>query len=460
MNIEDLKGKNIHIVGATAIEGSAILEFLWNHNIRTITTHDFCEQKDMVRNFSKSNPRLTTEERKVRLDILKHSNLTVHFKDTYLEGIENADLIFAGQAWYKYECNFPKLQDAKQSGIPLKTIINLYLDLFPGTTIGITGSNGKTTVSSLTHRLLTATTKHNVYISGNIDSEAQSLNKITNASPNDFLILEISNRQLKLLGGSHPDFALITNITENHLDEHENIEEYAKIKFKICQNSHPILNNKDPLTKKHLPETLNPTWFNNPDILKEFKLESKDLKIPGTHNLENLYAALHILKTLKTHDLIELNPAQIKSSLNSFTSIPKRLEIIGEKNNVKIINDLSSTTPISTLAAIEAFQDHTFSIVIGCNHKGSDYGELIKKLKELTLTGILQKIFLLPGTIAETLKEDHNFKLLPIQEVTNFEEIAKLTSPTIGEYLLISPSGEKVISVHLKKSSLQKIFKI
>ncbi|MDP4008289.1 MAG: Mur ligase family protein [Candidatus Peregrinibacteria bacterium] len=459
-----LKNLNVHIVGLSGVEGSAIIEFLWQNGCTNITAHDFCDKKDFIKNFAKFNSGLSTDQRKARLKIINEPKLIKHFKDSYLTDIEAADLIFAGQAWYKYEFNFPKLKNAKEKNIPFKTIINLYLDLFPGTTIGITGTNGKTTTTSLIHHILASTHKRQVLIAGNIDSEIQSLNELTKSNSKDILVLEISNRQLKLLGESRPDLAVVTNITENHLDEHDSFEEYAKNKLEITSAKTVILNNKDEATKKYVDQNLKsnskPIWFNDEKILEEFELKKSDLALPGAHNLENLYAALNVIKVLKSNQQISLSNSEIKSAIQSFKPVEKRLEIIGETHGIKIVNDLSSTTPISTILALEAFPNSTFSIVLGANHKGGSYTELIKKLQTLQSNKTLKQIFLLPGTIREIIKTS------PLQttDITNFEQIAELLNPTnkpnIGDYLIISPSGEKVISVHLKGKNLKTIFTI
>lgn len=446
MQFKDL---NIHVVGISSVEGAAITEFLFKNGCKKITAHDFCEEKEFVKNFAKFNANLNAQQRKEKLRVVNNKKITKHFKSSYLKNIEKADLIFVGQAWYKYKFNFPKLSNAQKKGVPFKTIINLYLDFFSGVTVGITGSNGKTTVASITHHILKSVHKK-VFIAGNIDSEAQVLDKIATAGKNDILVLEISNRQLKLLGDSRSDVALITNITENHLDEHDGIKEYAENKFKIAAAKKIILNEKDPLTKKFLTKKLKPIWFNDKKILKEFKLQQSDLKIPGKHNLENLYASLQIIKTLN----LKPNLQKIKNAVRSFKGVPKRLEIIGEKNKVKIVNDLSSTTPTSTIFALDAFPNSTFSLVLGCNHKGGSYAQLIKKLYALQKQGVLKKIFLLPGTIRDVIKKSK----LQTTDVKNFEDIAKIMNPKLGDYLIISPSGEKVISTHLQKKSLKRIF--
>lgn len=449
MQLKQLKDLNVHVVGISSVEGAAITEFLFKSGCKKITAHDFCEEKEFVKNFAKFNANLSAEQRKGKLKVISNKKISKHFKSSYLKNIEKADLIFVGQAWYKYRFNFPKLSNAQKKGVPFKTIINLYLDYFPGTTIGITGSNGKTTVTSLTYHILKSIRK-NIFIAGNIDSEIQALDKIATAKKSDILVLEISNRQLKLLGESAPDLALITNITENHLDEHDGIKEYAETKFKIAAAKKILLNEKDPLTKKFLLKNLKPIWFNDEEILKEFRLKESDLKILGKHNLENLYAALQIIKTLNLKPDIQ----KIKKAVRSFKGVAKRLEIIGEKNKVKIVNDLSSTTPTSTVLALDAFPADTFSLVLGCNHKGGSYAKLIKKLGALQKKGVLKRIFLLPGTIRGVIKKSR----LQTTDVKNFEDIAKIMNPKLGDYLIISPSGEKVISVHLQKKSLKKIF--
>jgi len=149
INLKNLKNKNIHIVGIGGAEGSAVAEFLVVNNISSITGHDFSLRKDFKKNFYNTHLSLKLEERKKALEHLLNLPIKINFKDHYLEGIEEADLVFVSQVWFKYSQNLPILQNLKNSGVPFKTITNLYFELAPCKIISVTGTNGKTTTARL-----------------------------------------------------------------------------------------------------------------------------------------------------------------------------------------------------------------------------------------------------------------------------------------------------------------------
>ena len=281
INLKNLKNKNIHIVGIGGAEGSAVAEFLVVNNISSITGHDFSLRKDFKKNFYNTHLSLKLEERKKALEHLLNLPIKINFKDHYLEGIEEADLVFVSQVWFKYSQNLPILQNLKNSGVPFKTITNLYFELAPCKIISVTGTNGKTTtarlinsifsiwatspsfplsgegiISSLLRRERLANSlsgnkkglssssfpdkggwgvKPKIYFAGNDRQNVQVLDKLNEMTKNDILILETSSTQLLLNSGISPRIGVITNITPNHLDDHGSFENYIEAKKNLIR---------------------------------------------------------------------------------------------------------------------------------------------------------------------------------------------------------------------------------
>lgn len=242
LNIAGLKNPklNIHIVGAAAAEGSAIARFLFQIGAKNVTLHDFCQKEEYQKHFLTFHNGI--ENRGKLWQVMKKLPYTVNFVDQYLEDIENADLIFLPQAWYKYDFNYPKLgKIVEEKEVATSNMIDLYLQLFPGTTVGITGTHGKTTVMRLLGHILKEARK-SVFVSGNDRHSAQVLELLAQAeslNADDILVLEISNRHLKQSLEKSPHIAVITNIHPNHLDEHESIDEYREVKKSIASKQGP-----------------------------------------------------------------------------------------------------------------------------------------------------------------------------------------------------------------------------
>ncbi|MEI6221424.1 MAG: hypothetical protein WCP97_01535, partial [bacterium] len=128
LSIDALKGGNIHVVGLSGAEGIATVEFLWKHGITTITAHDYVRKEDFAKSFRLYHLGLSSLERKEKLDFVKYLELKTHFHDAYLQGIEEAEIIFASCGWFKHSANFPRLKTAHDKGVPFHNTIQLYLE--------------------------------------------------------------------------------------------------------------------------------------------------------------------------------------------------------------------------------------------------------------------------------------------------------------------------------------------
>ncbi|MFB0546436.1 MAG: hypothetical protein ACETWB_05950 [Anaerolineae bacterium] len=147
--LEALKDKNVHIVGLSSVEGSAVAAFLVEHGFTAITAHDFKGPQEFERSYKRIHVGLTRRQRDEAFERLRNMPIVVHYQDTYLEDIREADAIFVTQAWFLYEPNYPRLQEAKEAGIPFHSMTELYFDLAPCPIIAVTGTNGKSTTARL-----------------------------------------------------------------------------------------------------------------------------------------------------------------------------------------------------------------------------------------------------------------------------------------------------------------------
>jgi len=461
------KNSNIHIVGLSGAEGTALVHYFVNKKFTNITVHDFCDEKDFAKNFHKFHTELDPK-RKVDL-LLKTKNLPVKFKfgKDYLEDISNADILFVPQSWFLYPESKSKILKAVKNGVKIKSMMQLYLELAKCVTIGITGSNGKTTTSNLVYNILKKH-KENTYLVGNDRKNIQILDKIESLPINNFLVLEISNRQLKMPIEKSPHISVVTNITQNHLHEHSSFDDYKNTKLSLLskQNSKDfaILNQK--LSQEQINSSSSKLYFSltnqksdiytkNNIILYKNKpfIDTSKLLISGTHNYENIMAAILVCKSLNIPD------RTIQKAIYEFKSLPKRLEPISRINDIDFINDLSSTTPESTINAMNSFKSKDLTLIIGGEDKGLNYDEFIQQAPALC-----NRILYSQGSVADKVIPfiKNNIETLKFESIEECIKTSYLNTKKEG-VVLFSPMGEGFISkiLHNKKlSSLVEKIKI
>lgn len=442
----------IHIVGAAAVEGAAIARFLAKLGATNVVLHDFCEQKDLAKRFLTFHNGV---KNKAQLwQQMKNLPYTFHFADQYLSGIEEAELIFINQAWYKYDCNFPKLgQIVAEQKIPLSSMMDLYLQLFPGKIIGVTGTHGKTTVTRLLGHVL-ANCGLSVYVSGNDRHSDQILDRLAEPesfSEADWLVLEISNRQLKLPYPKGPDIAVITNIYPNHLDEHVDLAEYRATKERIADNQPAggkliVGDNDQELV----------AWAKDRGglVVDQSVLEGvrSQFQVPltlrGEHNLYNLALVIQIATELR------IAPADLQSALNSFPGVEKRMQKVYQNDQVIVINDLASTTPQATLAAVKAYADYPTIVILG----GDDKNIPLANWQSLSEALTNAQVYVLPGSLKDkialkkaTYLQDWPDLLEALSEWKNTKNVNQKET-----VILLSPAGEGFYTRFLQRVNLKR----
>lgn len=248
--------------------------------------------------------------------------------------------------------------------------------------IGITGSNGKTTTTTLVYEFLKAA-KKSVCLGGNIGYPLCSL--VDKIKPKDILLLEISDHQLVDMYDFKCDISALLNLSETHLDLHGTYDNYKKAKKKIFNNQIEsdiaILNYDDKeviqltsdvkVQKKYFSVKEKKDVYIENDIIKigNFELNTKDIKLKGIHNYENIMAALLIIDTL------DIDLECTRDVLKNFNGVEHRIEFVREINGVTYYNDSKSTNPVATITALNTFTNPTI-LLLGGFERNQNFNEL------------------------------------------------------------------------------------
>jgi UDP-N-acetylmuramoylalanine--D-glutamate ligase len=443
--LQSLKNKNIHIVGVAGTEGAEIALFLQKHKINNLTLHDFSKtESEFETNFQKAHSSQDPSQTKQKLNQLKTSNYPLNLQPNYLQNIDQADLIFLPQSWFLY----PQNESLKKLTPKISTLTELYLKLLPCPVIGITGSNGKSTTTFLTFHLLKNLPHKTVFLTGNDRRATQILNNLDQIKPTDLVVTEISNRQLFNLKDQSPHIAVLLNITENHLAEHTDFQEYINAKAQITKfqttHDHFIYNTDNQICQniaKHSQAKLhsfgtssqNPCHFDQNFIYlhNQKLLPLNQLPLQGQHNYQNICAAI-----LAAH-LAGQSTENIITNLQTFQGLPQRIEKLNTPKNSKNLtfyDDRQGTSTAATIQALNTVPKPT-TIILGGQNKKMPTNSLIKTLNQPnTITVGIDSPFY--SEIKSTLNNTHQVKTL-----TQAIELAIKISPA-GSNILFSPACE------------------
>jgi UDP-N-acetylmuramoylalanine--D-glutamate ligase len=282
---------------------------------------------------------------------------------------------------------------ALQRDIPVLTEIGLFFRLCPAPIVGITGTKGKTTTTTLIERILSRGPRR-VIVGGNIGRSV--IEELDTLRKDDIVVLELSSFQLDTLGRS-PHIAVVTNISEDHLDQHGTRENYIAAKRNIVawQGSRDIaVLNVDDVTVLAI-HTGAPSEVRGFSLTQRPRrgafldeqgrlaltdgehrtplLAATELRIPGRHNVANALAAAIV------GNIFDISPEDIGSVLREFKGVPRRLETVAEHDGVLWVNDSASTTPAATLSALAAY-DRPAVVILGGIAKGADFTELAREV--------------------------------------------------------------------------------
>lgn len=296
--------------------------------------------------------------------------------------------------------NAPLLEDARKLGIPVWSEVELAWRFLRGKLIAITGSNGKTTTTSLVAHIL-KTSAIPTLVGGNIGVPLLSL--VDSSSDATVTVAEISSFQLENVEEFRPEVGVLLNLTPDHLDRHASFEEYAGAKMRMFENQSErdaaILNADDPEVTRRMPNGPRVYWFSRKKrvtagafLLEEqivFRaggdetqlLRRSDITLRGEHNLENVLAAC------SAAFLVGAPMAGIAEGVRSFAGVEHRLEFVGNVAGVQYYNDSKATNVDAALKAIEAFpkpqpssEKGRLIVILGGKDKGSPYTPLREPL--------------------------------------------------------------------------------
>lgn len=285
----------------------------------------------------------------------------------------------------------PEIVAEVQKGAVLTSEIEMLMQTCPGTIIGITGSDGKTTTTSLIYNIIKESGK-NCYLGGNIGIPL--FTKVRQMTSEDVVVLELSSFQLMDMQVS-PHIAVITNISPNHLDIHKSYEEYIDSKKNIFKNQNEndilVINYDNDITRElkkeakgkviyfSRKEKLDDGIIYDSEKIKECKdkvrrhiLNVKDIHLRGLHNFENVCAAI-----AATSSLVE--PETQAKAIQDFKGVEHRLEFVREINGVKWYNDSIGTSPTRTIAGLNSFSEKIV-LIAGGYDKHLDYTPIAKPI--------------------------------------------------------------------------------
>jgi len=336
---------------------------------------------------------------------------------------------------------------SRRQGVPVIGDVELASWFLQGETIGITGSNGKTTTTAMTGHILESSGIA-AQIGGNIGTPPCSL--VATSKPGQWNVLELSSFQLETIDTFRVNIGVILNITPDHLDRHYTLERYAAAKARIFENQQPgdfgVLNADDPLVCGAGSRSAKDYWFSSTHAVSpgayvsgdrllldgEPLMETREVPLRGVHNLENTMAAAIAAGICGA--AYGITHAQIREAVMTFPGVEHRLEFVREVGGVAWYNDSKATNVDATLKAIAAFPGGLW-VILGGKDKDADYTPLAAPLKEKAHAALL--IGAAAEKIAGQLRDSTQLILCGTLEAAVREAHARATG---GDTVLLAPA--------------------
>jgi UDP-N-acetylmuramoylalanine--D-glutamate ligase len=341
----------------------------------------------------------------------------------------------------------PALAAAIAGGVPVWSEIELAWRFLRGRLACITGSNGKTTTTSLIGHIL-ETAKFPVQVGGNIGTPL--ISRVDISSDTGFSVIEASSFQLELISAFRPDIAVLLNVTPDHLDRHGSIETYGAAKARMFENQKEndaaVINADDAVAAQYAPTGPRVFWFSRTkrvasgcylrgdeivfrcDGTESVLLERKMIGLRGSHNLENVLAAACAAK------LAGVEPAAIAEGVRTFAGVEHRIEYVATISGVDYFNDSKATNVDATLKALDAFPGNVL-VILGGKDKGSDFRTLRQALRSHA------RMALLIGGAADKIEADLA-GVVPVERAETLaravETAARRAQP--GDTVLLAPA--------------------
>ncbi|MBP6930290.1 UDP-N-acetylmuramoyl-L-alanine--D-glutamate ligase [Patescibacteria group bacterium] len=418
-----LNGKKIAVLGAGR-EGRALAHYFKRHKICA----DFLDQ----------NEKVSAEE------IVKDGFNLIVGKDAF-SNLSQYDIIFRSPGVS------PHLPDLCSYNGTLTSLTRLFFDLWPGKTIGVTGTKGKGTTVSLIKTILDEAQLKSI-VTGNIG--VADLTVVDNASKSDWAVVELSSFQLMDLGAS-PNIAVMLDVNEEHLDYHKSLNDYHSAKLEIVRNqknddwlvitgANSLFNKAQSIAKSKVLKVFGDIkatpsapalWWQDGSLFgnveqKEHILSLSDVIINQPHNSLNVAASVAVAK------ILGIKNDAIRRAVKKFKGLSQRLEEVATINGVLFINDSASTNPNTTIAAIKAHPRAPLILLVGGKNKGLDYSVLVK---ELSLAKNIKMVYVF-GDLARELPPLIN----SVKNEIKFEAVSTLPE-ALGKAKKIAKNGDTIL---------------
>lgn len=379
-------------------------------------------------------------DKEISVDVSKYG-YQVYEGDGYLDHLVGFDIIFRAPGCLPSQ---EELVREKDRGAYITTEVEEVLKLSPAKTIGVTGSDGKTTTTTLIDLVLRSN-GYKTYLGGNIG--VPLFTKIGEMTKDDVVVLELSSFQLMDMDVS-PDIAVITNISPNHLDKHKDYQEYIDAKkciFKNNDNGILVLNHDNEITSKFTSsreiryfsryEETNAFYVMNGMICYKGKevFDTKKLHIRGVHNHENICACMSAVI-----DMVDMEKSF--QAISEFKGVEHRLEFVREVDGVKWYNDSVSSSPTRTIAGLNSYNERIV-LIAGGYDKNLDYTPLARpildKVSKLILFGATK------NKIYDAVMKEKSSENIEIYVEDGLDEvIARAREVAVpGEVVLFSPAS-------------------
>jgi UDP-N-acetylmuramoylalanine--D-glutamate ligase len=278
--------------------------------------------------------------------------------------------------------DLPPLARAAARGVNVIGEVELAAPYLKGPVIGITGSNGKTTTTSLVGHILRCS-KTPAQVGGNIGTPVLALTETSRTD--QWNVLELSSFQLETIQTFRAEVGVCLNVTQNHLDRHHTFANYAAAKANLFRTQRPgdfaVLNADDEVCRSYADLTAGQVvWFKGSDIGDLMPMA--DVPIPGMHNAENVMAAAAVA------EIAGISSAAIAAAVKTFHAVEHRLEFVAEIGGVRFYNDSKATSVDAAMKALDSF-DGNLWVILGGKDKGSDYTVLRDRLRNKAHAALL-----------------------------------------------------------------------
>lgn len=433
---ELIQGKKVAFIGAGVSHKRCIEQF-----VELGAQVTLCDQKKSLDDFGDY------------ADTLRRLKVNLSLGEHYTDGFAGQDIIMRTPGYEYYK---PALQAALKAGAMVTSEVELFFEFCPCEIVAVTGSDGKTTTTTLISKMFEAAGRK-VFLGGNIG--AALLPQLADVTSDAVAVVELSSFQLISMHQS-PKIAVVTNVTPNHLDHHKDMQEYIDAKRNILLYQNPpcraVLGYENEISRSmqkdckgrqvwftRLHDTDNGAFLRKEDnmlcmaedgVVTPF-LAQKDIKLRGLHNIENLLAAAAAVWG-------EVPVEAIQKVGSTFTGVEHRIEPVRTLDGVLYYNDSIGTSPTRTIAGLRSF-DQKVILIAGGYDKHIPYEplapEIVAHVKDLVLMGATGP------RIEKALREDPGFNeaALPIQHADNMQHAVELARAAAkpGDIIILSPAS-------------------